>query len=197
MNSGPLTPEQILEAAEETLRRFGPAKTTVVDVARALGVSHGSVYRHFPTKAALRDAVVQRWLERMHPPLVAIADEDGPAPERLYRFLKTLKNIKWSQALEDPDVFTAYATLTAEARVPVEEHVGFLQAQVARIVADGVARGEIASADPAATASAIFHATALFHSPVHRDQWQRPWIGSSFDGVWALILDGLVPRTGA
>ena len=57
-----LTAERILEAAEEVLRRYGPAKANVVDVARALGVSHGSVYRHFPSKAALRDAVTERWL---------------------------------------------------------------------------------------------------------------------------------------
>jgi len=38
-----LTAEAILDAAEEALRRFGPAKTSVVDVARALDVSHGSV----------------------------------------------------------------------------------------------------------------------------------------------------------
>jgi AcrR family transcriptional regulator len=44
MNDSPLTYEQILEAAEDVLRRFGPGKATVVDVARALGVSHGSVY---------------------------------------------------------------------------------------------------------------------------------------------------------
>ena len=37
MGDAPLTPERILEAAEEVLRRFGPAKTTVVDVAKALG----------------------------------------------------------------------------------------------------------------------------------------------------------------
>ena len=49
-----LLPERILEATEEVLRRHGPAKATVVDVARALGVSHGSVYRHFRTKAVLR-----------------------------------------------------------------------------------------------------------------------------------------------
>ena len=49
-----LTFERILEAAEDVLRRQ-PAKATVVDVARALEVSHGSVYRHFPSKAALRD----------------------------------------------------------------------------------------------------------------------------------------------
>ena len=69
----PLTPERILEAAEDVLRRFGPAKATVVDVARALGVSHGSVYRHFPSKAALRDAVPERWLHRISEPLAAVA----------------------------------------------------------------------------------------------------------------------------
>ena len=46
-----LTPERILEVTEDVLRRFGLAKATVVDVARALDVSHGSVYRHFPSKA--------------------------------------------------------------------------------------------------------------------------------------------------
>src|SRR6185312_9294558 len=74
-----LTPERILEAAEEVLRRFGPEKATVVDVARALGVTHGSVYRHFASKAALRDAVVRRWLETMMPPLEAVVAEEGPA----------------------------------------------------------------------------------------------------------------------
>ena len=43
MTDETLTRERILEAAEEVLRRFGLAKTTVVDVARALGVSHGSI----------------------------------------------------------------------------------------------------------------------------------------------------------
>ena len=56
-----LTSDQILVAAEDVLRRYGPEKANVVDVARALGVSHGSVYRHFPSKAALRGAVTDRW----------------------------------------------------------------------------------------------------------------------------------------
>ncbi len=47
VNDRPLTAEQILDAAEEVLRRFGPEKANVVDLARALGASRGSVYRHF------------------------------------------------------------------------------------------------------------------------------------------------------
>jgi AcrR family transcriptional regulator len=90
MVGGALTREQILAAAADVLRRFGPAKATVVDVARALGVSHGSVYRHFPTKAALRDAVTERWLARISQPLEVVTDEEGPAPERLRRWLDLL-----------------------------------------------------------------------------------------------------------
>src|SRR5512147_3308620 len=81
MSEGPLTAERILEASEGVLRRFGPAKATVVDVARELGVSHGSVYRHFPSKAALRDAVAERWLHRISDPLEAVAKAKHPAPE--------------------------------------------------------------------------------------------------------------------
>ncbi len=72
-----LTPERILEVTEDVLRRFGLAKATVVDVARALDVSHGSVYRHFPSKASLRDAVAKRWLERVSTPLEKIAEASG------------------------------------------------------------------------------------------------------------------------
>ena len=75
-----LTSERILEVTEDVLRRFGLAKATVVDVARALDVSHGSVYRHFPSKASLRQAVAKRWLDRFNAPLQQIVEETGPAP---------------------------------------------------------------------------------------------------------------------
>ena len=76
-----LTREEILDAAEEVLRRYGPAKANVVDVARALNVSHGSVYRHFPSKAALREAVAERWLESVAQPLAALQPrEHRPQP---------------------------------------------------------------------------------------------------------------------
>jgi AcrR family transcriptional regulator len=89
-----LTRERILEAAEDALRRYGPAKANVVDVARALGVSHGTVYRHFESKAALRDAVTDRWLARIGTPLEKIAAEDGPAADRLRRWLVKLSQAK-------------------------------------------------------------------------------------------------------
>src|SRR5215216_752184 len=102
-----LTAERILEAAEEVLRRHGPAKANVVDVARALGVSHGSVYRHFPSKQALREAVTRRWLEGFHGDLEAIDDVDG--------WLHALHAAKKREALEEPELFATYQVLLADA----------------------------------------------------------------------------------
>src|SRR6201992_4056055 len=98
-----LTPERILEVTEDVLRRFGLAKATVVDVARALDVSHGSVYRHFPSKQSLRQAVAKRWLERVSTPLAKIAEESGPAPARLSRSARALFTAQQKRYLEDPE----------------------------------------------------------------------------------------------
>ena len=192
--SGPLTAERILEAAEDTLRRFGPAKTTVVDVARALGVSHGSVYRHFPTKADLRDAVVGRWLQRMHPPLAVIAERGGDAAERVRLLLWTLAETKWAKAENDPEFFGAFTRLAEDTRPPVVAHIDFVVEQLTKVIAEGVRRGEIASADPEATARAVFDATAKFHNPAARSAWIRPAIDEDFANVWSLLRDGLLPR---
>src|ERR1017187_10669116 len=100
-----LTPERIREAAEEVLRRYGLAKATVVDVARALDVSHGSVYRHFPSKASLREAVAKRWLDRVNAPLAKIAEASGPAPARLERWLRSMFALKYKKVAEDPEMF--------------------------------------------------------------------------------------------
>jgi len=194
MNDSALTPEKILEAAEEVLRRFGPAKATVVDVARALGVSHGSVYRHFPSKAALRDAVAKRWLSAISAPLHAVAMEDSPAPERLRRWFDVLMRLKRNKVRDDPELFATYHQLTAEAREVVGAHVEELKAHIARIIADGVRRGEFSVADPKAAAQAVFHATTRFHNPVHAAEWSDPAIDSAFDGVWSFVLAGLGAR---
>ncbi|MEO7716907.1 MAG: TetR family transcriptional regulator [Capsulimonas sp.] len=186
-----LTAEQILETAEEVLRRYGPAKATVVDVARALGVSHGSVYRHFPSKAALRDTVAGRWLERLTPALTAIAAEDALAADRLRRWLEALIHSKHTRAKDDPELFATYLALAYEAREVVKAHVEILVGQITAIVTDGVARGEFTTPDPAIAARAVFDATFRFHNPAHAADWTDPEIGKAFDAVWALILCGL------
>jgi len=186
-----LTPDRILVAAEDVLRRYGPAKATVVDVARALGVSHGSVYRHYPSKAALRDAVTERWLADISAPLAAVAAETGPAAERLRRWLDLLVASKRSRALDDPELFATYVELAGEARDVVTAHVGTLTEQLARIIADGVEQDELAVEAPVAAARAVFDATARFHNPAHAPEWTDPGIDAAYERVCALVMTGL------
>jgi AcrR family transcriptional regulator len=189
-----LTAEAILDAAEEVLRRYGPGKTAVVDVAKALGVSHGSVYRHFPSKVALRDAVAERWLARVAGPLDAMVREGGPAIDRLGRWVEQLAATKQRMAREDAELFATFRRLTEEAREVAAAHVDHLAGQAARIVADGVAAGELVAADPAVTGRAVLHATARFHHPAHAEEWGDPALGSHLAAVWALLVVGLLPR---
>ena len=186
-----LTAPRILDTAEEVLRRFGPEKATVVDVARALGVSHGAVYRHFASKAALREAVAARWLARLSDPLAALAEGKGPAPERLRRWFEALIGAKRRKVLEDPELFETYSRLVAESGAVVHAHVSHLTVQLERIVADGAARGEFRVEDPAAAARAVFSATSRFHNPAHAGEWSQPGIDQDFEGVFALVLGGL------
>lgn len=172
-----LTPEHILEATEDVLRRYGPAKATVVDVARALGVSHGSVYRHFPSKAALHAAVAARWLDRTSAVLEKVAAAEGPADVRLRRWLAGLFDAKRHKAHDDPEMFAAYMALIGDggssARTAaaaggaagvagdaagaatvagvVARHIAELTGQLTLILEDGVRQGVLA-VPPAAAA---------------------------------------------
>ncbi|MEO3845675.1 TetR/AcrR family transcriptional regulator [Streptomyces sp. B22F1] len=173
MPSETLTPEHILEATEDVLRRYGPAKATVVDVARVLGVSHGSVYRHFPSKAALHAAVAARWLDRTSAALEKVAAAEGPADVRLRRWLAELFDAKRHKAHDDPEMFATYMALigdgasagragpaaagaagaagSATVAGVVARHVAELTGQLTLILEDGVRQG-VLSVPPAVAA---------------------------------------------
>ena len=190
-----LTPERILEVTEDVLRRFGLAKATVVDVARALDVSHGSVYRHFPSKQSLRQAVAKRWLDRANAPLAKIAETTGPAPARLEKWFRTMFDIKCKKVCDDPEMFATYLTLAREACEVVKAHKERLVDQVAHIIADGVKQGAFQVTDARVAARAVFDATTRYHHPAHSDEWKDPQLAARIDALLALLLKGLeAPR---
>ncbi|MFE6757639.1 TetR family transcriptional regulator [Streptomyces sp. NPDC057684] len=189
-----LTTERILEATEEVLRRHGPAKANVVDVARALGVSHGSVYRHFGTKAQLREAVTKRWLDRTTNELqLLMTDGSLTAPAMLRQWLATLFAAKRRKAGDDPQLFATYQVLITENSRVVELHVGELIMQLDHIIQDGIAKGQFSlpHPDPALTARAVFDATNRFHDPAYASEWQKAGIDEEFRALTDLVLRGL------
>lgn len=188
-----LTRERIIEVAEDVFRRFGPQKTNVVDVARELGVSHGSVYRHFGSKAALRDAVVEVWLHKVSDPLQKIAESNEAPDARLRHWFDELHKIKRKKVLTDPQLSNVTREIFTETRDVVKGHVHVLINQIERIVRDGVTAGVFRAEDPAATAEAMFYALSRFHDPAHAGEWSDPGNDAAFERVYALVRAGLRP----
>jgi AcrR family transcriptional regulator len=186
-----LSRDRIVATAEDVVRRFGPEKATVVDVARALGVSHAAVYRHVKTKAELRNLVVQRWVDEMMPPLRALVARPGPAPKRLRQLFDTLIAAKRRRAAADPELFTAYRSLAAGTQSVTAAHVDELVQLGAAIISAGIEEGAFRHTDPVATSQAILHATSRFHHPAHAMEWADPKIDAVFDDVWRILMEGL------
>ena len=187
-----LTAERILEATEEVLRRHGPAKATVVDVARALGVSHGSVYRHFRTKAALREAVTKRWLDRTTRGAGRHRRRrTATRRPRLRDWLAALFDAKRRKAGDDPELFATYMVLTGENVEAVVEHLTELTDQLTRVVQDGIDAGTFTVTAPATTALAVFQATGRFHDPGYAGEWEKPGAEEEFTALLDLLVRGL------
>jgi AcrR family transcriptional regulator len=187
-----LTKELILDTAEAVLRKFGPVKTNVSDVARALGVSHAALYRHYDNKSSLRNAVVERWLNVSEPILQAIVDNKESQDKQLYHWLTALRNFKRERALNDPELFEMYAILVNETKVILESHVNFLLSHLTQIIDNGVKAGVFKTCDAHQTARAIYLATSRFHHPSHSAEWSAEDNDECFESVWRLCLHGIV-----
>ena len=186
-----LTGEAILAATEEVLRRYGPAKATVVDVAKALGVSHGSVYRHFPTKAALREAVTRRWLDAIHAEMESVLDTGASAADNLRAWLQHLFDRKRLSHVDEPELFATFKVLVSESPAIVDYHLGHLVGHLTRIISSGVETHEFVTDDIQRTAQAVWDATQIFHHPAHAQEWGNPHIQDAFDAVVSLVVAGL------
>ncbi|WP_068497976.1 TetR/AcrR family transcriptional regulator [Paenibacillus kribbensis] len=185
-----LTKEQILVATEETLRRFGIAKTSVTDVAKVLGVSHGSIYRHFSSKAELLEGVTEKWLnEKIIAPLSKVClDSSLTGTALLKRYIQTLVELKHYYARDDEEMFQMYTRVTEQAADFIEQHIDHIVKQLAGII---TREGITSDQPPAQLARTLFHATARFHHPAHAYEWKNPKIDQEFSDVWSLLEHGI------
>jgi AcrR family transcriptional regulator len=187
--------ERILDAAEAALRRFGTDKTNVVDIARALEMSHANIYRFFPNKQALLQAVADRWLVFLMTPLDAIAaDESRPPAARLLDWLEKIRSAKRRKLLDDPEIFRIHFKIITEAPDVLRAHLEHMQAQVETIIASGIAAGEFSTGTDASTlARSFLHATTAFIHPALIMLGPAPTKADA-QAVVDLLVDGLRRR---
>ena len=195
MSDESTTALRILDAAEAVLRRHGFDKTNVVDVAKSLGMSHGNIYRHFPSKQALMNAVVLRWVQKVEVPLDAIAKKRSrPATKRLADWFNTLRTIKQQKLIDEPELFRSHHHVVEQVPDVVKSHIEIMRRQIETIIADGIASGEFSRRiNPGVAARAFLQASSAFHHPVL--MVLDPPTDTDAQAVLKLLLAGL--KTGA
>jgi TetR/AcrR family transcriptional repressor of nem operon len=156
------TAEQILDLAETLIQTRGYSAFSYQDIADSLGIRKASIHYHFPSKADLGIAVVDRYVARFGGALVAIAaDQSQPSMAMLdfyvepyASFAKTPDRICLCGALSGEIL-----ALPAELRSRVDGFFRTHQDWLAGILKRGAARGEFTlAAPPAKVARFIFSA---------------------------------------
>lgn len=78
--------ERKSEIVEATLRladKVGPDRLSTAAIAKAVGVTQAAIFRHFPTKPDLWEAVAARIAEKLQRRWHAVEDEAAPPSDRL------------------------------------------------------------------------------------------------------------------
>jgi AcrR family transcriptional regulator len=159
------TRTRIEEAAERLFRELGYQKTAVADIARELGMSPANIYRFFPSKSAINEAIAQRMLGAMAAEIDAIAAGPGSAADRLRRLFAALFEQKLAAFFGERRMYDMVTAAMEEHWGVIETHLARVRAAIQRVVESGIARGEFAATDPVEAAECAMHAMIAWNHP--------------------------------
>lgn len=175
---------RVLEAAKECFAEVG-VDAQIDDVARRAGVGVGTVYRHFPTKEALVQAIAADKFEEV----AAMTAEALAKPDAWAAFREMTWSVARAKATdralaelisEHPQVFAGCAAQRPEVMAQMHELVG-------RAQASGDMRPDLAAEDVPMIMCGI--AGVVAH--------ERHVPGAMWERYVSLLLDGLRARPGA
>jgi AcrR family transcriptional regulator len=183
---------QIEDVASALFSSRGYAATSMRDIARALDLQGGSLYAHIPSKEAVLAAIVEEAASEFHEAVGPVAGRPRPAAERLREMIAAHVRVV-TGGRERAKVFLfEWTFLGEERRAAVTRSRSAYQAYFERVIAEGVAAGELDTPDP--RLAAVFILSAMNAMAY----WYRPdgALGpDALAGHYAdLFLGGLQPH---
>lgn len=190
--------QEILLAAQGLFARYGLAKTTLDEVARAVGMKKASLYYYYKSKEALFCAATRLEIADLLSRLRQAVDDVQHAREQLLRFMQT--RVAYVRSLVSLHGLAAQVIL--EVRPVIEDLYGDLRAQeealLREIIEGGIARGEFrpCSADEVADAIlTVVHSVELMAvqdaSNRSRAEIDYDWVERKLTVILKLIGSGL------
>ncbi|WP_244645259.1 TetR/AcrR family transcriptional regulator [Salinarimonas ramus] len=160
------TDVRLLRIAADHLARFGPRRLTVTGVAEEAGMTHANVYRYYPSKADLIDAVAGQWLRDVEAELANVVDGPDPVEDKLERFVTAIATSYRACAVEQPTLFEVYVSAVEESRGIARKHRGRQLRLLERILEEGIATEAFAPKDRDRAVAFVIDAVQRFVNPV-------------------------------
>jgi len=185
--------EQIIRAAEQHIHQVGYHRTSVVDLARAIGFSTAYIYKFFDSKRAIGEAICAMTLRGIDEALWAIAEGPGSAEARLGRIYKALAEQGRALFFNERQLHEITLVAVEENWSSIDEHVEALRQIIRRIVLDGREAGEFERKTPIDEVSgAILQTMSPFSHPILL-QAKLDHLEESAGAVARLVLRSLAP----
>jgi AcrR family transcriptional regulator len=160
------TRARIIETADTLFRRMGFAKTAVADIATELRMSPANVYRFFPSKNAIVEAICQRHLGIIENEAWAIARSRAPAASRIERLFLEIMAYHRKNFVEDQRVLDIVLVAIEHSWDAIKAHKEVMLSVLELILRDGIEAGDFEAVHPRQTAEAIQRSMILFCHPV-------------------------------
>lgn len=159
--------QQIVEAAEAHFSRYGYNKTTVSDLAKAIGFSKAYIYKFFDSKQAIGQAICAQTLERLLAQAQAAVAEGKTATEKMRRLFNAIVAASSELFFDDQKLYEIAMHSVLDKWPSCTAYCGALEQIVRDIVTEGRASGEFERKTPLdETGRAIMQAMESFHNPV-------------------------------
>jgi AcrR family transcriptional regulator len=160
------TRARIVEAAEMLFRRLGFAKTAVADIAGELGMSPANVYRFFPSKNAIVEAICQRCLAEVEDRAWAVARSRGSAADRIERMVLEIFTYHRDNFIAEQRVHDMVLVAIEHSWDAIKVHKQAMHAALEVLVRDGIAAGEFEVVDPRETATVMMQSLIRYTHPL-------------------------------
>jgi AcrR family transcriptional regulator len=105
---------QIVAAATEHFSRYGYEKTTVSDLAKAIGFSKAYIYKFVESKQAIGELICTNCLGQIEAEVIAAIEQADRPPEKLRRMFKTLVESTLRLCFQDRKLYEIAASASQE-----------------------------------------------------------------------------------
>lgn len=196
MSTKPDRAQQILEALARQLETHPGQRITTAALAKEVGVSEAALYRHFPSKARMFEALIEFIEDSIFSLVTRILDEHSSARDRCQNVLGVLlgfsaKNPGLSRIL----VGDALTGEDDRLRLRITRFYDRLETQLKQILREAEGKNELPVGHPSTAIANLLLATAegRMNQFVRSGFQQSPL--ERWDQQWVLLSANLFPAT--